>query len=93
MRLNKLLKKYRKLCIKATNMRLNKLLKEYRKLCIKARKVHGEILNIYDISDLNDDIKTKKLIMNTLYGCESWRLLSDMYYDTDSIADGMKYTE
>ena len=62
-------------------MRLSKLLKKYRKLCTKARKVHEQILSTYEISDLKGDTETKKIIMNTLSSCRSWRLLCDMYND------------
>ena len=76
-------------------MRLSKLLRKYRKLCAKASKVHEQILAVYEAEYLDGDIKTCKQILNTMYGQEQnfGSVLKDIYKDTDSIADGMKYTE
>jgi len=76
-------------------MRLNKLLKKYRKMCKKASKVHGQILAVYEAKYLDNDIKTCKQILNTMYGQQQnfGPVLKGIYKDTDNIEKGMKYTE
>ena len=77
------------------NMRLNKLLKKYRKLCKKASKVHEQILAVYEAKYLDGDRAICKSIINSIYAQEQHfgDVLQSIYSDTDSIADGMKYTE
>ena len=76
-------------------IKLNRLLKKYRKLCKKASKLYEHILAEYEAKYLNEDRNTCKQILNSLYGQEQnfGSVLKDIYKDTDSIADGMKYTE
>ena len=76
-------------------MRLRKLLNKYRKLCTKASKIHEQILAVYEAKYLDKDKQTCKQILNSMYGQEQnfGSVLKDIYKDTDSIADGMKYTE
>ena len=77
------------------NMRLNRLIKKYTKLCKKASKLHEQILDLYKAKYLDNDKKTCKQILNTMYGQQQnfGSVLKKIYKDTDSIADGMKYTE
>lgn len=76
-------------------MRLRKLLKKYRKLCIKASKIHEQILAVYEAKYLDNDKETCKKILNAIYGRQQnfGSVLKNIYKDTDSIADGLKYTE
>lgn len=77
------------------NMRLNKLLKKYRKLCAKASKVHEQIMELYEDEYLKGDINACKQVLNSLYGTTAIYNEKAVYSytDTDSLADGMKYTE
>lgn len=76
-------------------MRLNKLLKKYRKLCKNASKIYEQILTVYEAKYLDGDRKICKQILNSMYGQQQnfGSVLKDIYKDTDSIVDGMKYTE
>lgn len=76
-------------------MKWNKLLKKYRKLCKKATKVYEQLIYLYEAKYFDDDRKACKQFLNTMYGQEQnfGSVLKDIYKDTDSIADGMKYTE
>ena len=76
-------------------MRLSKLLRKYRKLCKKASNVHEHIMEAYEDEYLKGDIEACKRILNSLYS--NTPIYNEKavysYEDTDSIADGMKYTE
>ena len=69
-------------------MRLNKLLMKYTKLTINQNKVYKQIISECKKESNNGNIKISKQALNTLYGIQN-----AVYSDTDSIADGMKYTE
>ena len=69
-------------------MRLNKLLMKYTKLTIKQNKVYKQIISECKKESNNGNTKISKQALNTLYGIQN-----AIYSDTDTIVDGMKYTE
>ena len=76
-------------------IKLKRLLKKYKKICNKGSKIHEQIMGLYEDEYLKGDINACKQILNSLYGSKAIYNEKAVYSyeDTDSIEDGMKYTE
>lgn len=71
-------------------MKLKRLLKKYNKICKKARKVHEQIMELYEEEYLKGDINVCKQVLNSLYGTTAIYNEKAVYSyeDTDSIKRG-----